>query len=74
MGDTHMSTLETAPAGPSAEGSVGRESVGATLTLSAEHLRGQHVAAHRHCWRCERAVRAARLSTVDDRDDQGDVR
>lgn len=74
MGETHMSTLETAPAAASAEGPVGPESVGATLTLSAEHLRGQHVAAHQHCWRCEREVRAARLSAVDDGDDQGGVR
>jgi hypothetical protein len=73
MGETHLSTLETAPGAGSAEG-PGPDSVGATLTLSAEHLRGKHVAAHRHCWRCERAARVASPSAVDDRDDQGDVR
>ena len=53
MGDTRETSIDAvlvaAPAGVDTPGSVGT-----TLTLSAEHLRGHHLIAHRHCWRCER--------------------
>lgn len=58
MGDMTLGTRVAALASATAADPAGPGSVGMTLTLSAEHLRGQHVALHRSCWRCERVTRA----------------